>query len=417
MRLVVRDKGKAPEKRKRGLTNGAGRASARRRTEEPEEDEVYQSDQYDPDQPIEEKRELQRGFRELLKDLRENADEYQQADSEGLHEAILRSNQLHEGVKQTTEAAIDAKFLVSATDAAYRKAVGLTAGNHALGVDVDEFVSKCSAYMRLGGGVAEDDAPELSSTQRQRRRPSRRSQADMNNYDDDGDDGDPFNWEHLGRFACLPNIYRPAAPGFLLGPLSVEKKVRKMVKRSAPFRPNNLTETRPEVLNAESIQKNENDLATVCGKILQRLREVQAKAQDLVEAAYNRDNEAEGDLIMERWGLRSTGGIDLMKFVINPHSFGQSVENMFYVSFLIRDGKIAVEMDDDGFPTLAPRDPDGDDGEQGVGKHAHQKQQTILQLDMVIWRDLIEEFEIKEPLIKHRQEQSNQGPGARGWYS
>lgn len=38
--------------------------------------------------------------------------------------------------------------------------------------------------------------------------------------------------------------------------------------------------------------------------------------------------------------------INLFKFIINPNDFGQSVENMFYLSFLIRDGKCAFELDE-----------------------------------------------------------------------
>ena len=46
------------------------------------------------------------------------------------------------------------------------------------------------------------------------------------------------------------------------------------------------------------------------------------------------------------------GGVQLYPFIINPKSFGQTVENLFYVSFLIRDGSAGVQMDDNGLPTL-----------------------------------------------------------------
>lgn len=41
----------------------------------------------------------------------------------------------------------------------------------------------------------------------------------------------------------------------------------------------------------------------------------------------------------------------MFKFIINPNDFAQSVENLFYLSFLIRDGVCALEMDEE---TLEP---------------------------------------------------------------
>lgn len=43
--------------------------------------------------------------------------------------------------------------------------------------------------------------------------------------------------------------------------------------------------------------------------------------------------------------------VNLFKFVVNPNDFAQSVENIFYLSFLIRDGKVAFETQD-GEPVI-----------------------------------------------------------------
>lgn len=37
--------------------------------------------------------------------------------------------------------------------------------------------------------------------------------------------------------------------------------------------------------------------------------------------------------------------MNLFRLVVNPRDFGQSVENLFYLSFLIRDGKCALDID------------------------------------------------------------------------
>ncbi|KAI8632821.1 hypothetical protein F5Y19DRAFT_331221 [Xylariaceae sp. FL1651] len=415
--LVMRDRDRTTNgtsKRKRTLTNGAGPSTSRRRTRDPEivtdDDE---SDQYDPDQPIEEKRKLQRNYRDLLRALHENPDELSNPKSMFLHETLTGANELSRHVKQTGEAIIDSKLLVAVADASYRRTARLVNGNISQGIDVDEFVSKCISYMRLGAGIAEDDAPELTATQQQRRQPAR-GNADDSDEDEIGDEGDMMNWEHLGRFACLPNIQRPAVPGFLLGPLSVEKKVRKVVKRSAPFRADNLRETRPEVLNAEDVQRSEkNDLTAICAKILRRLQEFQDEAQTKVEAAFNNYGDDEAQKLMNKYGLRDTGGIDLLKFVVNPKSFGQTVENIFYVSFLIRDGAVQIEFDESGLPTLQPVSGQ----ETGAAKHDAQKHQAVLSIDMQTWRDIIDAFKITESIIEHRKEHNTQGPGARSWYS
>lgn len=402
-------------KRKRADTRTGEGASHRLRTAEPEHesDEEDTDEVYDPDQPLDQRRKVQQGFRDLLREITENTEEYLQPDSRGLHDAILKADLLTKQVRQTTEATIDSRLLVSTTDLSYRKTLRLTQGSLSQGIDVDEFVSKCITYMRQGRGIQDDNGPGLSSTQRQRRRPTRGGEEED---DDIGDDGDMMNWPHLGRFAALPYIRRPALPGFLLGPLSVEKKARKITKRSAPFRPNNLTETRPEVLNVEDLAKRENDLTAICGKILQQLNTLQADLQEAVADLLDDDmDDKERDTIMHKHGLRSTGGIDLMRFVVNPKSFGQTVENMFYVSFLIRDGRVEIDFDEFGLPALAPVDREAE--EEGAARHSASKHQAILSMDMETWRDIIDTFDLKEPMITHRQEATNTGPGARGWYS
>lgn len=364
---------------------------------------------YDPDQPMEDRRRIQRGFRDLQKNLNENMEEYMQPNSKGLLETLRRAQQLSSDVKQTNEATIDARLLVSTIDLSYRKTMRMVQGNTSQGVDIDEFVSKCITYMRHGGGIADDNAPALSSTQRQRRR---------RGQDGDDDENDEMlNWSHLGRFACLQHNRRPALSGFLVGPLSVEKKVRRITKRTARFRREDLAETRPEVLNVDELSKKENDLTSICAKILKQLREVQRDAQQRLSEIFEaRQNMQQSDMMktMHEHGLRDTGGVDLLRFVVNPMSFGQTVENMFYVSFLIRDGKVNVEFDQNELPSLSPVDA-GD--AEGSAKTGAMKHQAIFSMDMKTWRDIIDTFQITTPMIEHRQESSQQGPGARGWYS
>ena len=338
-------------KRRRAAENEAldrnhDRRQRRRTAEVREGDEADDGDAeiYDPDQDIEERRAVRNDYRELNRDLNENRAEYLAADSNGLRDILQATNNLSRKVKQTSDATIDSRLLVTAADLSYKRTLALVSGDTSQGVDVDDFISKCKAYMRRGGipDIQASQAP--TSTQQRRRR----------DLDEDAeDDGDLYNWEYLGRHACLPFNARPSVTGFLLGPLSVEKRARKLVVRKAALKPS-AQESRPEVLKSGDISRDENEnLTTLCTQILARLRKVSIDLQAAVEAEADEnmtDNEVQD--LMIRYHVSPDGGVAYFPFVVNPQSFGQTIENMFYVSFLIRDGKIAVRESDDAMPYL-----------------------------------------------------------------
>jgi hypothetical protein len=336
--------------------NTSERASTRRRTPgllSQYLDSDEESDSYDPDQPLEERRRNRQDLRDLNKNLVDNRNEYMNGpDTTGLIESLRKADEITDRVKQTADATIDSRFLATAADISYRKTVKLISGDSVQGVDVDEFVSKCMTFMRRANGAIEDRpraATQASGTQRRRR---------MRGDDDGeelGDEGDMLNWEHLGHFACLQHNSRPAIPGFLLGPLSIEKRIRKVAQRRVNH-DKKQKETRPEELKAEDIQKNENaNLTHLCMKIMKKLESVTRERGEAIEEEAERlgdMTEEEQKALLDKYGLHSSGGLDLFKFIINPYSFGQTVENLFYVSFLIRDGKAGLLIDEDGIPSI-----------------------------------------------------------------
>jgi hypothetical protein len=467
--MAVRGNGKAPElsangsrRRKRVIEDGEESSSSRQRRRDPSPESSEQEAQdYDPDQPVQARRNVQRKLRDLQRDLQENQEEYLRADSNKLLDYFKQANEIVTDVKRTSEAAIDSRGLLMAADLAAKQTQLLVSGTVANGVDVDEFVSKCITYMLQGRGIADDDARELSSTQRQRRQPAGAGAGSAVDQDDEeiGDEGDMMNWEHLGRFACLPNVRRPAVQGFLLGPLSLEKKARRATQRTARLKINSLKEVRPQVLDAQDLSRNDkNDLTLICSKILKKLEVEQALAQYAVQQKTKAVQKKGGVVTKEqerKWmqdnHVRDTGGIDMLRFLVNPKSFSQTVENMFYVSFLIRDGKVRLDYDEDGLPSLgewmhhscdvqrgpasnaslteslALESADPDEGEDGEGPartppppkpaSSSMKHQAIMSIDMETWRKLIDAFDIKECIIPHRNEDHLQQPGARGWYS
>jgi hypothetical protein len=262
---------------------------------------------------------------------------------------IDRANDVFNGVKQTSDATVDSRLFVGISDVLYKSSAQLTLGDNSTGVDIDEFVSKCIMFMK------NDHAdPSAALTQRRRQRQSRRD--DDDDEDEDNDANDVLDWARLGTHACFPFNLRPPTPSFLLGPLSVQKKLRAQTQRRARQRKDStVKEVRPEALTERDLETSENNaLTTLCSNIKNILDRHCKTAPAAVEALGDLDDD-QAVAEMKRHRITHTGGPSLFDFAINPHSFGQTVENIFYISFLIKEGNVGIDMDDDGLPTLGKR--------------------------------------------------------------
>jgi hypothetical protein len=238
-------------------------------------------------------------------------------------------------IKQTSDATLDSRLLVETADLSYKKTVNLNLGSATESVDVEEFVSKCISFMRTGSGTIQRGG---------------RAQGD----DQEEDDGNAMDWARLGHHAAFPRNSRPAVPGFLLGPLSVQQRARIPRGKRASQRQTQTQVVRPEELRASDLEKKDNNnLTALCTNIRDTLATVIHDGEEAVEREHRPEmSEAEIKALMRRHNMANNGGVDFFRFAINPHSFGQTVENLFYISFLIREAGIAVAKDEDDLPTL-----------------------------------------------------------------
>ncbi|KAK5744911.1 hypothetical protein LTR17_001662 [Elasticomyces elasticus] len=424
----------------RGQKRKRGNMSLPAATQE-DEDERKFTEYYDPNQDPEERREGKRKMRNLERDFNENRDGLlhgPEPDSgDGITTTLNRANNLFLKVKQTGDATVDSRLMVNVTGLAYKKTAQLVQGDSSTGIDVDEFLSKCITFMRNGGHLP-SDSDDGGATSRRRTGRQRGGE----DSDDEGggfEDEEKLDFECLGRRACFVFNSRPAVPSFLLGPLSVEKKVRKEVQRRAKQGKDTAgRETRPEALTKDDLQKSEeNGLTQICTRIraqlknhvvdaLHQLLDVLGLTHDDVGSEYYKE-------MLRKHRLRENHGVPLFEFVVNPRSFGQTVENIFYVSFLIKEGSVAVKLDEDGLPTINIEEPPPKDGEDENGqplstpekikqKKAREKEkskhQAVFALDFDTWRGLVDAFEIRESMIPHRDESGiGASIGGRGWYT
>lgn len=81
------------------------------------------------------------------------------------------------------------------------------------------------------------------------------------------------------------------------------------------------------------------------------------------------------------------------KLIIEPNNFMKTVDNAFKVAFLARDKFVAIEMNDDNVPYIKPLT------KQNSPDSANETTQTISSLNLKIYRDMIEKYQIKESML------------------
>jgi hypothetical protein len=309
---------------------------------------------------------------------------------------------------------VDAHIMVNLSDALYKSATSMIHGDASTGVDVGEFLSKCISYMKNGGNV-DGDAPAPTQTNRTQ---ARRNAAAED--DDDDNDLQPLDWELLGANACFPYNMRPACPSHLLGPLSVEKKVRAQTQRRARQTKTTAQEARPEALTREAgAAQDENTLTVICDRIHRHISNHIDRAERAMYRMQDEGLPIDEEAFVKKYRITGEGGPSLFEYAINPHSFGETVENFFYISFLIKEGLLEVLVGGEhGMPTLLvkqkPGGGEGEDGEAEARKKGAMKHQAVFSLDYETWEKLIEAFEIREPMIPHRGEEPGTQVGG-GW--
>jgi len=104
-----------------------------------------------------------------------------------------------------------------------------------------------------------------------------------------------------------------------------------------------------------------------------------------------------GNVLRNEYEQNNSQPIFYFDFVVDSDNFGATVENIFYTSFLIRDGKAKLNVDNSGIPTLQPmhkRELKAFRQEGGINT------QVITSITMEDW----EELRVKEGYIqKHRK--------------
>ncbi|KAJ9108928.1 hypothetical protein QFC21_000250 [Naganishia friedmannii] len=221
------------------------------------------------------------------------------------------------------------------------------------------------------------------------------------------------DWAKIGWLAVRRSKRAPGVE-FMNGMMAIEHKKR-IVNRKARQRQAAGPEVRPQEIRQEDMTKAANPTIT---------------------------NTKALTVLLEK----QDGEVNFFEWVVNPRSFGQTVENMFYTSFLVREGIAAIDVKDDGsgipmisydiqgeerpdssgFPAIpvVSCDPPSEedkkaqyDEEGNVTREALTRRQVVMEMTMDVWQEAIELFNIAKGIIPHREEAEEQKPSASGWYA
>ncbi|TNM99862.1 hypothetical protein fugu_012895 [Takifugu bimaculatus] len=299
-----------------------------------------QNSENDPRQ----RRELRSRYRELINTVQQNREDILSPSNNKLTEVLEEANRLFKDVRQVREAALDARFLVVATDLGKEKATQMCAGN---GFDPSIFTENLLSFMglnRLEDG--EDEQPEGQ-------------QVDGYLPED--------AWHRLARraescFRTAPSFHYMNGAFHVEPPPPkprIERQRREPTKEAKRIMPTELKK-----LDGFHQEATEREVERILGYL----------------RSYYRDD--------------PTCPISYYEFVIDPNSFSRTIENIFHTSFLIRDGLARMYLDDSKLPCIAPIEEAAvDNGDSSSRK------QCIISLSPKLWKELIDAFEIRSAMI------------------
>jgi len=99
--------------------------------------------------------------------------------------------------------------------------------------------------------------------------------------------------------------------------------------------------------------------------------------------------------LVEHFKKNGKQPVDYFQFIINPASFSKTIENMFHVSFLVKEGKARISVSkESGLPIISP-----------VGRTANKEteieetNQVVMNIRVSDWKILAEKYADQYPII------------------
>ncbi|GFT47315.1 EP300-interacting inhibitor of differentiation 3 [Nephila pilipes] len=180
-------------------------------------------------------------------------------------------------------------------------------------------------------------------------------------------------WEKLGEYS-KENMYTVPNFSFMCGtfdaaPIETVKKKRKQLVKDK------IGElTKPERVDPNAISNQQDVMLQSAERILSIFKRLVKKSE--------------------------SGMLCFYEFVVDPQSFTRTIENIFLVSLLVKEGYLCIYADEQDLPCLKLV-------QKGQKEFTDNKNhQSVISLSMEEWEDIVETFNYKTPLIPPKQNQN-----------
>ncbi|XP_061194437.1 EP300-interacting inhibitor of differentiation 3-like [Saccostrea echinata] len=324
-------------------------SSVRSRNDDSESDATSMSASegfdYLQNQNKEERLEIRRGYRKLMEQLHDQKHDMINPESTSLSDALQTANDLNKNVRMPREGALDSATILMISNYARMKVDNLK--TDFLKFEPIEYAEKLISFINQGQPRQTHD---VAISER--------------------------GWVNLGA-ASQKFFLKSPAFHFMAGSFERGEPVKK-VRRATDAR--------------KSDKENLSDKATV---------PKQMKSFDDTEKSEATTAEVEKlyGLLQHLYKETDCNPICYFEFVLHPQSFSQTVENIFYTSFLVRDGLAQIILDDEKLPLIEPiQNPE----QEKVRKRMPHKQ-AVVSISPQEWKELIEVYNIHDPLIPTRE--------------
>ncbi|XP_006107346.2 LOW QUALITY PROTEIN: non-structural maintenance of chromosomes element 4 homolog A [Myotis lucifugus] len=286
-------------------------------------------------------------YRALINSVQQNREDILNA-SDRLTEVLEEANTLFNGVSRAREAVLDAHFLVLASDLGKEKAKQLRSDLNSF--DMLRYVETLLTHMGVNPLeaeelVREDDSPDFEFIV----------------YD---------SWRISGKTA--ENTFNKTHTfHFLLGSIQGECPVPK----PRAERPRRICALEKEREMPVQLKRMEESQQEATEKEVERIL-------GLLQTYFREDPDTP---------------MSFFDFVVDPHSFPRTVENIFHVSFIVRDGFARIKLDQDRLPIIEPVNINEES--EGIDQNTQIRNQGIIALSYRDWEEIVRTFEISEPVI------------------